>query len=90
MDINLNANKFLFNSNVGDYYVTGDKVIEVTKRTRTKIYLSNGLIVNIRTLSDGHKYLDSKSVVRNKKPYPVINQILRDIEGYLIYLIHIK
>ena len=45
---------------------------------------------NIKTLSDGSKFLDSRSVIRNKKSYPVIHQVLRDIEGYLVYQIHIK
>jgi len=30
-------------------------------------------------------FLDSKSNVRNNKPYPIIHQVLRDIEGYLIF-----
>ena len=90
MDLNLNSNLFLFNSEVGDHYYTGEQKIEVTKRTKTKIYLSSGVIVNIKTLSDGSKFLDSKSVIRNKKSYPVIHQVLRDIEGYLVYQIHTK
>lgn len=90
MDLNLNSNLFLFNSKVGDYYYTGEHKIGVTKRTKTKIYLSSGVIVNIKTLSGGSKFLDSRSVIRNKKSYPVIHQVLRDIEGYLVYQIHIK
>lgn len=90
MDLNLNANLFLFNSTVGDHYFIGDQKIEITKRTKNRIHLSSGVIVNIKTLSDGSKFLDSRSVFRNKKPYPVIHQVLRDIEGYLIYQIHVK
>lgn len=90
MDLNLNANLFLFNSTVGDHYFIGDQKIEITKRTTNRIYLSNDTIVNIKTIKDKSKYLDSKSIIRNKKPYPVINQILRDIEGYLVYRIHTK
>ena len=78
MDLNVEANKFLFELNVGEGYNN----VVVNKRTKKRIYLSNGTIVHIKTLENGLLYLDSKL---NSKSYPVINQILRDIEGYLVY-----
>lgn len=78
MNLNVEANKFLFELNVGEGYNN----VVVNKRTKKRIYLSNGIIVHIKTLENGLLYLDSKL---NSKSYPIINQILRDIEGYLIY-----
>lgn len=90
MDLNIEANLFIYNSKVGDYYISEDKKVEVIKRTEKRIYFSNDVIVSIKTLSNGIKYLTSKSVVRNNKSYPVVNQMIRDIEGYLLYKIHSK
>ena len=78
MDINLEANKFLFELEVGQGY---NDVI-VTKKTKKRIHLSNGVIVHIIKLENGLLYLDSKL---NNKKYPVIYQVLRDIEGWLVY-----
>ena len=78
MDLNVEANKFLFELNVGEGYNN----VVVNKRTKKRIYLSTGTIIHIKTLENGLLYLDSKL---NSKSYPIINQILRDIEGYLIY-----
>lgn len=83
-----NANNFLFDMKVGDSYkISNSSLIECVKRTKTKIHLSNGVIVHIKKLN-GFFYLDSKSVIRHNKSYPVVHQILRDIEGFLIYKIH--
>jgi len=73
MNINVEANKFLFELKVGEGY---NDVI-VTKRTKKRIHLSNGFIVHITKLENGLLYLDSKL---NNKKHPIINQILRDIE----------
>lgn len=78
MNLNLEANKFIFELNVGEGYNT----TIVTKRTKKRIYFSDGKIVHIKTLSNGHQYLDSKV---DSKGYPIINQILRDVEGWLVY-----
>jgi hypothetical protein len=78
MNINLEANKFLFELEVGKGY---NDVI-VTKKTKKRIYLSNGVIIHIKKLKSGLLYLDSKL---NNKKYPIINQVLRDIEGWLVY-----
>lgn len=90
MDLNLQANLFLYNGKVGDYYLSGGKKVEIIKRTNKRIYLSSGIIINIKKLTNGLTYLDSKSIVKNNKSYPIIHQVLRDIEGYLLYRIHSK
>lgn len=64
---------FLLGLNIGEGY----NDIVVTKRTKKRIYLSDSNIVHIKC-GGSFKYLDGKS----------INQILRDIEGFLIYKIH--
>lgn len=78
MNLNLEANKFIFELKVGEGYNT----TVVTKKTKKRIYFSDGKIVHIKTLSNGHQYLDSKV---DSKGYPIINQILRDVEGWLVY-----
>jgi hypothetical protein len=88
MDLNLQANLFIYNAKVGDSYLSGGNKVEVTKRTEKRIYFSNGVIVSIKTLPNGMICLTSKSIVRNNKSYPVVGQMIRDIEGYLLYLIH--
>ena len=90
MDLNLQANLFIYDAKVGDFYLSGGNKVEVTKRTEKRIHFSNGVIVSIKKLPNGMKYLSSKSVVRNNKQYPVVGQMIRDIEGYLLYLIHSK
>ena len=90
MDLNLQANLFIYDAKVGDFYLSGGNKVEVTKRTEKRIHFSNGVIVTIKTLSNGMKYLSSKSVVTNNKSYPVVGQMIRDIEGYFLYLIHSK
>ena len=69
------AEKFLLSLNVGEGY---NDVI-VTKRTNKRIYLSNGKIVSIKNAGN-FLYLHA---AKNG-----IGQILRDIDGYLIYKIH--
>ena len=90
MNLNLESNLFIYNGKVGDYYLSGEGKVEITKRTPKRIYFSNGAIVSIKTTSNGMKYLSSKSVVSHNKSYPIVDQMIRDIEGYLIYKIHSK
>jgi hypothetical protein len=85
MNLNLQANLFVYEAKVGDFYLSGGDKVEVLKRTEKRIYFSNGVIVTIKTLPNKMIYLTSKSVVRNNKSYPVVGQMIRDIEGYLIY-----
>jgi hypothetical protein len=90
MNLNLESNLFIYNGKVGDYYLSGGEKVEITKRTPKRIHFSNGVIVSIKTLSNGIKYLSSRSVVSHNKSYPIVDQMIRDIEGYLIYKIHSK
>jgi hypothetical protein len=85
MNLNLQANLFVYEAKVGDFYLSGGDKVEVLKRTEKRIYFSNNVIVSIKTLPNKMIYLTSKSVVRNNKSYPVVGQMIRDIEGYLIY-----
>lgn len=78
------AHIFLMELKVGEGYSSGGVDVSVTKRTETKIHLSNKVIVSFKKYGN-FIYLDSKSIIRNNKPSPLVNQILRDIEGYLIY-----
>ena len=71
----IESEKFLLNLKVGEGY----NDVVVTKRTNKRIYLSNNKIIHIKQ-GDGFKYLDAKGIT--------IKQILRDIEGYLIYKVH--
>ena len=85
MNLNLQANLFVYEAKVGDFYLSGGDKVEVLKRTKKRIYYSNNVIVSIKTLPNGMIYLSSKSIVRKNRSYPVIGQMIRDIEGYLIY-----
>lgn len=87
MNLNVEANRFIYNSKVGNYYMTINK-IEVVKRTPKRIYFSNGIIVSIKTLSNGRTYLSSRCITSHNKQYPIVEQMIRDIEGYLLYKIH--
>ena len=69
------AESFLLSLNVGEGY----NDVVVVKKTKKRVHLSNGKIVSIKN-GGGFLYLDS---AKNG-----IGQILRDIEGYLIYKIH--
>ena len=68
-----NPEIFLISLNIGEGY----NDIIVTNRTKKRIYLSDGNIIHIKC-GGNFKYLDGKR----------INQILRDIEGFLIYKTH--
>ena len=71
----------IYNSKEGDSWGN----IKVVKRTSKKIYLESGLIITIKDSKYGFQYLASKSVKRGTRSYPLVDQILRDIEGYLIF-----
>lgn len=72
------ANHTLVTMKVGDFYLSGGKKVSVIKRTPMRVYFSNGDIVTIKKSKFGFYYLVGKNV----------NQILRDIEGYFLFLIH--
>lgn len=73
------AHMFIFNSKVGDFYYSGQDKIVVIKRTPRRIHFSNGKIITIQ------KSKSKEFLFFNGK---YVNQILRDVEGYLLYLIH--
>lgn len=75
----MRAHEMLLNSNVGKLYASGGIVVSVIRRTPRRIYLSNGKIITIQKSKDGtFLFLNGKNV----------NQILRDIEGFLLYCKH--
>jgi hypothetical protein len=73
----LKAHHVILDMKVGDMFSSGGRTIMCMKRTPQRIYLSNGNCITIKH-SDNFYYLSGKHV----------NQILRDIEGFLAYKIH--
>lgn len=74
------SHKFVLNSNVGDFYMSGGHKVFITKKTAKRIYFSNGEIITLKYSDGGFYFLSGEKV----------DQILRDIEGYLVYLKHIS
>jgi hypothetical protein len=73
------AHQFILDCKEGDFYMEGDKKISVVRRSPKRIYFSNGELVTVKeSKSGGFFYLNGRNV----------NQVLRDIEGYLLYLVH--
>jgi hypothetical protein len=72
----LKTHHIILDMKVGDFYNAGDNQITVTRRTPKQIYFSNGDIVTIKQSTYGFHHLVGKN----------ITQILRDIEGYLVFL----
>lgn len=75
------AHQFILDSEIGDFYLSGEKKISVVRRSPKRIYFSNGELV---TLKESKCKTFSYLAGRN------IDNILRDIEGYFIYQIHSK
>ena len=74
------AHQFIIDSKVGDFYLKGDEKVSVIKRSAKRIHFSDGRVVTItKSKTYGFEYFVGKNV----------NQILRDIEGYFVYLIHV-
>lgn len=73
----LKAHHVILDMKVGDMFRTGGRTIMCIKRTPHRISLSNGNCITIKK-TENFYYLSGKNV----------NQILRDIEGFLIYKIH--
>jgi len=87
MDMFTKAHIFLYYIKEGESYKTSvDSEVTCVKRTKKKIILSNGVVVHIKK-KNGNEYFHSASVVRKHKRYEYVMQIIRDIEGYLIYQI---
>jgi hypothetical protein len=75
------AHQFIIDSKVGDFYLKGDEKVSVIKRSAKRVHFSDGQIITItKSKTYGFEYFVGKKV----------NQILRDIEGYFVYLIHCK
>jgi len=73
----IKSHQFLLDMSVGDFYLSGGVKHSVIKRTKKKIWFDNGYFVQLTKSKEyGFLYLKGKNV----------NQILRDIEGYLIYM----
>lgn len=74
------AHQFILDCKIGDYYMSGGDKVSCIKRTPMRIYFSNGYCITIKKSKYGFYHLVGKRV----------DQILRDIEGYLIFLIHLN
>ena len=75
------SEKFLLNLKVGEGFGHENSRVTVIKKTKKSIYLSDKKIIHIKKVNNFF-YLDAKG--------NSIKQILRDIEGFLIYKIHAK
>jgi hypothetical protein len=73
------AHQFILNSVEGDFYLNGNEKIYVVKRSPKRIHFSNGKLITIKKSKSGSfLYFSGKNT----------NQILRDIEGYFLMIIH--
>ena len=85
MDMYTKAHIFLYHLKVGKGYKTSvDTKVVCVKRTKKKIVLSNGVVVHLKE-KNGMMYFSTASIVRGYKRFEILNQILRDIEGFLTH-----
>mgnify|MGYP003346258113 CR=1 FL=1 len=79
----LDAHKFLLDIEVGNSY----NDVSCIKRTDKKIYLSTGVVVTLKKIKGTSMYYltSNKKVSKGNRKYDYIDQILRDIEGFLIF-----
>lgn len=68
----IEAQRYIFDLEVGNGY----NDVTLVKRTKKRLNFSNGNIVHIKKLGNLF-YLDARG--------NTINQIVRDVEGYLVY-----
>lgn len=88
MDTYTKAHMFLYYLKEGKGYKTSvDTKIICVKRTNKKILLSNGVKIYLKK-RNGMLYFSSASIVRGHKRYEYLEQVIRDIQGYLINKIH--
>ncbi len=82
-DLWSDAHKFLLDMQVGTSYNN----VTCIGRTEKKIFLSNDIVVTIRKVKGAPIYylISNKKISRGNRKYDYIDQILRDIEGFLIY-----
>lgn len=86
------SHRFILSLKEGDTFFLGEKEHKVIKITSSKITLLIGedkFNILLKKCNDFF-YLHSKSVKSGNRSYPLINQLLRDIEGYIIYLTHVR
>lgn len=74
----IKSHETILDMKVGDFYLSGGRKVSVIKRTPMRIHFSNGDIVTIKKSKFGFYHLVGKNV----------NQILRDMEGYFVFLKH--
>ena len=87
----IQAHQFLLSMKEEDRYkVSTDKEIVCLKRTQNKIHLSNGVTVSLKKIkgTDLFYLTSNKSITRGTRRYNLIDQILRDIEGWMNYNRH--
>lgn len=72
----LKAHQFILDCNIGDFYMVGDQKVSVVRRSPKRIYFSNGELITIKKSEGGFYHLGGRRV----------DQILRDIEGYFVFL----
>ena len=85
------SHKFILSLKEGDVFFLGKKKFEVTKVNIHKIsFLIDGNPFNIlKKRYDEFFYFHSRGIKIRNRMYPEITNLLRDIEGYIIYLNHI-
>jgi hypothetical protein len=74
----LKSHHIVLDMKVGDFYLSGGHKVSVIERTKMRIRFSNGNLITIKNSQYGFYHLVGKNV----------NQILRDIEGQLVFLKH--
>jgi hypothetical protein len=88
MDTWTQSHIFLFELKEGKGYKTStDNKVVCVKRTKKKIYLSNNIIIHLKK-RNGMKYLASGGFAKYHKRYEYLNQVLCDIEVYIICKTH--
>ena len=88
MDTWTQSHIFLFELKEGKGYKTSTETkVVCVKCTKKRIYLSNNIIIHLKE-RNGMKYLASGGFGKYHRRYEYLNQVLRDIEGYLLYKTH--
>lgn len=84
----IQSQKFILSLKEGDEFYIGETKINVLKVTNYKISLKidNKSFDILKKHCDEFFYFHSKGIRIRNKNYPLINQLIRNIEGYLVYL----
>lgn len=89
----IQAQKFILSLKEGDEFYMGEEKLKVLKVTNYKISLSinNKPFDILKKHYDEFFYFHSKGIRIRNKNYPLVNQLIRNVEGYIVYLsqIHI-